>query len=228
MSGKDFGKNAKSLAAEYGTDIKNARNKIRNAIFKRTHHKKAGKTGGRVPGLHYDDDAALQTAISEGVTTALMGMAVGERESAQEKEEREQVAKQESQEQEQKAAFEEQQANQQLAHEEYMAYKQKRAEEHREHVLKSELIGIGKSTGNSIFAGRKNNSKEDSMDLTPLSLKTDACWKGYVQAGTKRKGNRTVPNCVPAGKRKAKVKAAGLDAEDKLTSTKRKVWAEGF
>lgn len=172
-----------------------------------------------------DDDAATQTAISEGVATALMGMAVGQRESAQEKEERQQVAKQESQDQEQKAAFEQQQAEQKEAHEKYMAYKQMRAEEHREHVLKSELIGIGKATGNSIFSGRKN---ADSMDLTPLSLKTDACWKGYVQAGTKRKGNRTVPNCVPAGKRKAKIKAAGLDAEEKLTSTKRKVWADGF
>ena len=76
--------------------------------------------------------------------------------------------------------------------------------------------------------GRKNNSKEDSMDLTPLSLKTDACWKGYVQAGTKRKGNRTVPNCIPAGKRKAKIKKAGLDNEDGLTSAKRSVWADGF
>ena len=174
-----------------------------------------------------DDDAATQTAISEGVATALMGMAVGQRESAQEKEERQQVAKQESQDQEQKAAFEQQQAEQKEAHEKYMAYKQMRAEEHREHVLKSELIGIGKATGNSIFSGRKH---ADSTDLTPanLSLKTDACWKGYVQAGTKRKGNRTVPNCVPAGKRKAKIKAAGLDAEEKLTSTKRKVWADGF
>ena len=58
---------------------------------------------------------------------------------------------------------------------------------------------------------------------------TDACWKGYVQKGVKRKGNRTVPNCVPAGKAKAEVKRkTGQDGEDKLTSAKRKVWAEGF
>ena len=25
------------------------------------------------------------------------------------------------------------------------------------------------------------------------------CWEGYVQKGMKKKGNRMVPNCVPAG-----------------------------
>ncbi len=25
-----------------------------------------------------------------------------------------------------------------------------------------------------------------------------SCWKGYKQAGMKKKGNRMVPNCVPA------------------------------
>jgi hypothetical protein len=24
----------------------------------------------------------------------------------------------------------------------------------------------------------------------------EACWKGYKQVGMKKKGNRTVPNCV--------------------------------
>ena len=27
----------------------------------------------------------------------------------------------------------------------------------------------------------------------------DECWKGYVQRGMKKKGDRMVPNCVPAG-----------------------------
>ena len=27
----------------------------------------------------------------------------------------------------------------------------------------------------------------------------DECWTGYVQRGMKKKGNRMVPNCVPAG-----------------------------
>ena len=26
-----------------------------------------------------------------------------------------------------------------------------------------------------------------------------SCWEGYVQKGMKKKGNRMVPNCVPAG-----------------------------
>ena len=25
----------------------------------------------------------------------------------------------------------------------------------------------------------------------------EACWKGYIQVGTKEKNGRTVPNCVP-------------------------------
>lgn len=110
--------NAKSLAEEYGTDIKNAGNRVRNVYYRMRNHRQA--KGGRVPGLQYD-----------------------------------------------------------------------------------------------------------SMDLTPTTV-FDACWKGYVQAGTKRKGNRTVPNCIPAGKRKAKLKKAGLDGEDGLTQAKRKVWADGF
>ena len=70
---------------------------------------------------------------------------------------------------------------------------------------------------------------DDAMDLTPAALRADACWKGYVQKGVKRKGNRTVPNCVPVGKAKAEVKSkTGQDGEDKLTSAKRTVWAEGF
>ena len=27
----------------------------------------------------------------------------------------------------------------------------------------------------------------------------DECWTGYVQRGMKKKGDRMVPNCVPAG-----------------------------
>ena len=31
-----------------------------------------------------------------------------------------------------------------------------------------------------------------------LSEKKGPCWAGYKQVGTKKKGGRTVPNCVPA------------------------------
>jgi hypothetical protein len=27
--------------------------------------------------------------------------------------------------------------------------------------------------------------------------KSDPCWKGYTQVGTKTKGGKPVPNCVP-------------------------------
>ena len=29
--------------------------------------------------------------------------------------------------------------------------------------------------------------------------KKTPCWKGYEMIGTKKKGGRTVPNCVPKG-----------------------------
>ena len=63
---------------------------------------------------------------------------------------------------------------------------------------------------NSKLADKLSRQVGDSMDLTPAALRADACWKGYVQKGVKRKGNRMVPNCQPV---KAK---------------KDSVWAEGF
>ncbi len=30
------------------------------------------------------------------------------------------------------------------------------------------------------------------------------CWKDYMMVGTKKKGGRTVPNCVPIKKKKKK------------------------
>jgi len=66
-------------------------------------------------------------------------------------------------------------------------------------------------------------------ELQAGMFRDDACWKGYVQKGMKRKGNRIVPNCVPTSKAKSEVKRkTGQDGEDKLTSAKRSVWAEGF
>ena len=44
----------------------------------------------------------------------------------------------------------------------------------------------------AIAIAKKKERKADE------SLKTDnPCWKGYKPVGTKKKGGRTVPNCVP-------------------------------
>ena len=56
------------------------------------------------------------------------------------------------------------------------------------------------------------------MELTAGLIKNDACWAGYVQKGVKRKGNRTVPNCVPVGKAKKEMKRKTGDD----------IWADGF
>jgi hypothetical protein len=58
--------------------------------------------------------------------------------------------------------------------------------------------------------------------LTPTYIdpaRQDACWKGYVQAGMKRKGKRKVPNCVPASSGLAKPRAQ-RDIEDGKKYTK--------
>lgn len=36
--------------------------------------------------------------------------------------------------------------------------------------------------------------------------KQGTCWNGYEQKGMKKKGTKTVPNCVPAGSNKKSVK----------------------
>jgi hypothetical protein len=33
-----------------------------------------------------------------------------------------------------------------------------------------------------------------------ITTKNDPCWKGYHMVGTKKKGSKTVPNCVPGKK----------------------------
>ena len=34
--------------------------------------------------------------------------------------------------------------------------------------------------------------------------KNHPCWKGYEMVGTKKKGRRTAPNCVPKKRKKKK------------------------
>ena len=47
--------------------------------------------------------------------------------------------------------------------------------------------------------------------------KQGPCWDGYVQKGMKKKGNKMVPNCVPAGKKIIKA-AMGRAAFSETTS----------
>ena len=62
------------------------------------------------------------------------------------------------------------------------------------------------------------DKKKKKMDgLTKKNL--DACWKNYEQRGTKMKGGKQVPNCVPKGKSKKK---------DACNMKKDSVFASGF
>ena len=51
----------------------------------------------------------------------------------------------------------------------------------------------------------------------------DECWTGYVQRGMKKKGDRMVPNCVPAGgstkeEVAAAIKAGQADFKEKVVA----------
>jgi hypothetical protein len=41
--------------------------------------------------------------------------------------------------------------------------------------------------------------------------KDNPCWKGYKPVGTKKKGGRTVPNCVPVSESVENIMAALID-----------------
>ena len=80
--------------------------------------------------------------------------------------------------------------------EEHMMYgdgKSKKAETNAEHLkLKKKGWGHKKPSGfkmNSPFAKKKGRDGK-------------ACWKGYTLRGTKKKGGRTVDNCVKVRRKK--------------------------
>jgi len=41
-----------------------------------------------------------------------------------------------------------------------------------------------------------------STKTKSAKTKDDPCWKGYKKLGTKTKGGKKVPNCVPEAKKK--------------------------
>jgi hypothetical protein len=47
---------------------------------------------------------------------------------------------------------------------------------------------------------------EEANEEKQKGVDGKACWKGYKQAGTKKKGGKTVDNCVPVKKAKKKKK----------------------
>ena len=59
-------------------------------------------------------------------------------------------------------------------------------------------VGIKSSVGKEFHKADKKQDYKNLPDKAEESLKTDnPCWKGYKPVGTKKKGGKTVPNCVP-------------------------------
>tara|TARA_R110002020_G_scaffold295564_1_gene511185 strand:- start:43 stop:312 length:270 start_codon:yes stop_codon:yes gene_type:complete len=70
--------------------------------------------------------------------------------------------------------------------------KAKKANTYDEHLkLKNQGWGHEKPSGL-----RYGNPTPFKLKGSPL-YKKGPCWKGYEMIGTKKKGGRTVPNCVP-------------------------------
>ena len=46
-------------------------------------------------------------------------------------------------------------------------------------------------------AAKKAAPKKASSKKAAPKKKSDPCWDGQEQVGTKKKGGKTVPNCVP-------------------------------
>ena len=44
---------------------------------------------------------------------------------------------------------------------------------------------------------KKAATKKTATKKKAASKSSDPCWDGYEQVGTKKKGGKTVPNCVP-------------------------------
>ncbi len=45
-------------------------------------------------------------------------------------------------------------------------------------------------------APKKTATKKAATKKSSAKKKTDPCWDGYEQVGTKKKAGKTVPNCV--------------------------------
>jgi hypothetical protein len=59
-----------------------------------------------------------------------------------------------------------------------------------------------------------------------LEEKEGPCWKGYMMVGTKKKGNRKVPNCVPVNEATYKGKKVTLNKPTSGDVKKSKVYVD--
>lgn len=54
-----------------------------------------------------------------------------------------------------------------------------------------------KKAASNKAAAKKAAAKKTATKKSATKKKTDPCWDGYEQIGTKKKSGKTVPNCVP-------------------------------
>lgn len=72
------------------------------------------------------------------------------------------------------------------------------------HNVAEQLITLSKEIGtltmdhyDSIVGGQEEPAAQMDPSAAPNIPVAEACWKNYKQIGMKKKGNKSVPNCVP-------------------------------
>lgn len=72
------------------------------------------------------------------------------------------------------------------------------------HNVAEQLIALSKEVGqlsmdqyDAIVGSSEELAPAAEPEAAPMAPVAEACWKDYKQVGMKKKGGRTVPNCVP-------------------------------
>lgn len=69
----------------------------------------------------------------------------------------------------------------------------------KEYEKQLESVAVAK-----VKSDKKSDGEEDLRDFEEDLTTSEACWTGYKQVGMKKKGNKSVPNCVPENKEENK------------------------
>tara|TARA_R100001463_G_scaffold16456_4_gene42686 strand:- start:10385 stop:10591 length:207 start_codon:yes stop_codon:yes gene_type:complete len=65
-------------------------------------------------------------------------------------------------------------------------------------AYKDHIMGKGKARVKTLNKKAHDVLEADNWGHAPFKMRTPfRCWKNYTQKGYKKKGGRTVPNCVP-------------------------------
>ena len=85
----------------------------------------------------------------------------------------------------------------------------------------SENYPTDKAFEDSAKTAKEEYAAEGKMETARKNVGADKCWDGYKAKGTKKKGGKTVPNCVKEGKSFAEFCAEAYDKPAERLKTDR-------